>query len=65
MKRAKKVFEREGINVIPYPVDFRSKVSLRDSFTNPLQWIPNAHALRSNSIAVREIIGRFVYRAWK
>lgn len=65
MKRAKKVFEREGIKVIPYPVDFRSKVSLRDSLTNPLQWIPNAHALRSNSIAVREIIGRFVYRAWK
>ena len=65
MNRAKRVFEREGINVIPYPVDFRSRGGLRDSLKNPLQWVPNAHALRSNSIAVREIIGRFVYRAWK
>ena len=23
MKRAKKIFEREGINVLPYPVDFK------------------------------------------
>ena len=42
MQRAKKVFEREGINVNPYPVNFRTK---RQSFTsillNPFNWIPN------------------------
>ena len=36
MRRAKKVFEREGINVLPYPVDFYSNQSYLSSLKNPL-----------------------------
>ena len=36
MKRAKKVFEREGITVLPYPVDFKSSKNFSVSLRNPL-----------------------------
>ena len=62
MKRAKKVFEREGIIVLPYPVDFHSNKSILSSFSNPLNWIPSSSSLNSNSRAIREIIGRIIYR---
>ena len=65
MKRAKKVFEREGIVVLPYPVDFRSSKSLFSSLRNPLKWVPSSASLSRNSSAIREIIGRIIYRAWK
>ena len=65
MKRAKKVFEREGMNVVPYPVDFRSSKSLSSSLRNPLKWIPSSTSLSRNSSAIREIIGRIIYRTWK
>jgi len=61
MKRAKKVFEREGIIVEPYPVDFKSGDSIISSIKNPLKWIPNASSLNSTSDALREILGRLVY----
>ena len=64
MKRAKKVFEREGITVIPYPVDFKSTKSFYNSLRNPLLWIPSASNFDKSSKAVREIIGRIIYRAW-
>ena len=65
MKRAKKVFEREGIVVVPYPVDFSSSRSLLSSLQNPLKWIPSSSSLSKNTIAIREIIGRIIYRTWK
>ena len=64
MKRAKKIFEREGISVLPYPVDFKSNKSLKTSLRNPLKWIPTASHLNSSSIAIREIFGRIIYRTW-
>ena len=64
MKRAKKVFEREGIVVLPYPVDFRSSKSLSSSLRNPLKWVPSSASLSRNSSAIREIIGRIIYRSW-
>ena len=64
MKRAKKVFENEGILVIPYPVDFKSNKSFFSSLSNPLKWMPSASYLNKSSSAIREIIGRFIYRAW-
>ena len=64
MKRAKKVFENEGIEVIPYPVDFNSK-SLFSSLRNPLKWVPSSSSLSKNSSAIREILGRIIYRTWK
>ena len=65
MKRAKKVFEGEGISVQPYPVDFKSNKSFFSSLGNPLKWMPSASHLSKSSYAIREIIGRIIYRAWK
>ena len=65
MKRAKKVFEDEGIIVQPYPVDFRSNKSFFSSLRNPKKWIPNSSSLNTSSKAFREIIGRIVYGAWR
>ena len=64
MNRAKRVFEREGISVLPYPVDFRSNKSFSTSLKNPLMWIPNSSYLNRSTIAIREIIGRIIYRSW-
>ena len=64
MKRAKKVFEKEGIIVSPYPVDFRSNKSLFSSVQNPLKWMPNSKYLDKSSNAIRELIGRIIYGAW-
>ena len=65
MKRAKKVFESEGISVQPYPVDFKSNKSFISSLRNPLKWMPSSSALNKSSIGIREIIGRFIYGAWR
>ena len=64
MKRAKKVFENEGINVQPYPVDFKSSRSFISLLRNPLKWMPDSYYLHQSSSAIREIIGRIIYRAW-
>ena len=64
MKRAKKVFENEGIIVQPYPVDFKSSRSFISSLRNPLMWMPDSFFLYRSSSAIREIIGRIIYRAW-
>ena len=64
MKRDKKVFEREGIVVLPYPVDFKSSKSLSSSLRNPLKWVPSSASLSRNSSAIREIIGRIIYKSW-
>jgi len=64
MQRAKEVFEREGINVFPYPVDFKSNKSFLSSLKNPLKWIPNSSYFNKSSSAIREIIGRVIYRSW-
>ena len=64
MKRAMKVFEREGINVLPYPVDFKTSKNLISSLRNPVNWIPNSHYLYESSQAIRELIGRIIYRSW-
>ena len=58
MRRAKTLFEREGIRVIPYPVDF--KVSI-DAIT-PMDFLPNLSALLLTDTAVREFIGRLYYK---
>ena len=62
MKRAKKQFERQGLLVHPFPVDFQTpKFSL---LKNPYQFIPNSKSLDRSSKALREILGRTIYRAW-
>jgi uncharacterized SAM-binding protein YcdF (DUF218 family) len=58
MTRATTLFEREGIRVIPYPVDFKVAA---DAIT-PMDFLPNARALRLTDNAVRELIGRLYYK---
>ena len=65
MKRAKKVFEKEGIIVIPYPVDFKSEKRFSTILRNPIKWMPSSYHLKESSIAIREIIGRIIYKASK
>ena len=65
MKRAKKLFERQGLEVEPFPVDFKSKGLWSGKiWKDPLYLIPNANSLQSSNIAIREIIGRIVYKSW-
>ena len=64
MKRASKIFKKNGIKVIEFPVDFKSKDLNYVFWVNPLNWFPNSANLNSSSIAIREIIGRIIYRVW-
>ena len=65
MKRAKKLFEREGIIVQPYPVDFKSSKRFIWKLRDPVTWLPSAFHLQQSSLAIREIIGRIIYRTFK
>ena len=64
MKRAKKIFEREGLDVLPFPVDFKTKNINRIQFNNPYDYFPNASSLEKSSRALRELLGRLIYRTW-
>ena len=58
MKRAKLLFEQQGIKIIPYKVDFRSSINSRLYF---IDFIPNSLALKKTEIALRELLGRLYY----
>lgn len=65
MQRAKKLFDREGINTISFPVDFKSSFeSDIEIIRNPLSWIPSTSNLDKSSFSIREIIGRFFYNTF-
>ena len=62
MQRAKRQFERQGFIVHPFPVDF--KTSKTSNMRNPIKWMPSARNLSHSSKALRELIGRAIYRSW-
>ncbi len=65
MKRAKKMFERQGFHVKPYPVDFQARGKWAGSrWKDPMQWVPSTNSLNKSTRALREILGRIIYRAW-
>lgn len=65
MQRARRLFEAQGLGVIPYPVDFQSwGVWAGSPLADPLQWFPSSMGLESSSRALREALGRTLYRAW-
>lgn len=65
MRRAQRLFERQGLIVEPFPVDFQARGKWAgDLWRDPTQWLPTASALNSSSRALRELLGRVVYRAW-
>ena len=57
MPRAQLVFEAAGINVIPFPVDFRN-IAEKPTFMN---LIPSAESFETTSFFIREMIGRIYY----
>lgn len=58
MARARRLFERAGLVVIPFPVDFQSSGS--DGVT-VLSFLPSATALQQTEMAWRELYGRLLY----
>ena len=58
MPRAIKVFKAADLNVIAYPVDFKTK---NKNFT-VIDLIPSAGSFSSTNYFVREIIGRTYYK---
>ena len=62
MKRAKSLFERNGLIVKPFPVDFQARGDWSGSiFRDPLKWVPTSESLSSSSRSLREILGRLYY----
>ena len=60
MSRSKTLFEKKGMKIIPFPVDFKTQdFSINKFIGNPYSFIPNAKSLSMSSRAVREIIGRY------
>ena len=65
MRRCKRLFERQGMQVVPFPVDFKARGRWAGPlWRDPTQWLPSAHALDNSSRALRELLGRLVYRVW-
>jgi uncharacterized SAM-binding protein YcdF (DUF218 family) len=60
MQRSLMLFRTAGFEVEPYPVDFLATDLKRR--TTLLDFIPNADGMRASSTALREMIGRAVYR---
>lgn len=58
MPRAQRLFQQAGLQVLPYPVDF--KVSAGESF-NAMKLLPSADAWRLTEMAWRELLGRAYY----
>ena len=57
MPRAQLVFEAAGINIIPFPVDFKTGTG-KLTFMN---FIPSASSFADTSFFIREMIGRIYY----
>jgi uncharacterized SAM-binding protein YcdF (DUF218 family) len=58
MHRSKYLFEKQGFNVIPYPVDFKYE----DRKFTLLEFIPDVKAIKKTSRFIRENIGRLYYK---
>jgi uncharacterized SAM-binding protein YcdF (DUF218 family) len=58
MYRAKRLFEKQGFEVIPYNVDYKSE---RNKITTIIDFLPSADYLKNTEIGFRELVGRFYY----
>jgi uncharacterized SAM-binding protein YcdF (DUF218 family) len=58
MPRAMGCFRQAGLDPLPYPVDFRSRWGTYD----PLSLSPKVDDLKWSSTAIREYVGRLMYR---
>ena len=62
MPRARRLFERAGLDVIPFAVDFKTGGEGR---LTPMEFLPSAEALVLSERAVRELLGRAYYRLFQ
>ena len=58
MYRAKRLFEKEGIEIIPFKVDYKTA---GESAITVMDFLPNANNLELTETGIREIIGRLFY----
>ena len=58
MYRAKRLFEKQGFNIVPYKVDFKTK---RNKEITLLDFLASADNLRNTETGIRELIGRIFY----
>ena len=58
MYRAKRLFEKQGFEVVPYKVDYITGGNNQVAF---IDFLPNAGNLELTEIGIRETIGRFLY----
>jgi uncharacterized SAM-binding protein YcdF (DUF218 family) len=58
MSRARRLFERAGMSIIPYPLDFKTSAGRTVS---PLALLPTAEALQQTEMSLRELYGRLFY----
>jgi uncharacterized SAM-binding protein YcdF (DUF218 family) len=62
MARAQRLFERQGLKVVPFPVDFQATGTWAGQpLADPLRYLPAAAGLDSSSRALREWLGRLLY----
>tara|TARA_Y100001968_G_C19447816_1_gene766430 strand:+ start:2702 stop:3484 length:783 start_codon:yes stop_codon:yes gene_type:complete len=65
IKRATRLFTQEGFRIIPFPVDFKTRGEWAGELSkDPLNFIPSSSGLKASSSALRELLGRIIYRAW-
>ena len=65
MRRAQRLFERQGMEVLPFPVDFKARAAWGGAIAHdPLMWMPSTRGLDDSSRALRELLGRVLYRSW-
>ena len=58
MYRAKKLFEKQGFEVVPYKVDYKTA---GESVITVMDFLPSAGNLEMTETGIREIIGRLFY----
>ena len=58
MHRSKYLFEKQGFDIIPYPVDFKTS----NAKTSIMNFLPSVSSLNKVSLFIRENIGRFYYK---
>ena len=58
MYRAKRLFEKQGFEVVPYKVDYKSG---RNKEMTILEFLPNANNLKNIETGFRELLGRLFY----
>ena len=58
MHRSKYLFEKQGFDIIAYPVDFKTS----NTKTSIMSFLPSAGSLHKVSLFIRENIGRLYYK---